>query len=129
MLNEPEEFKAYTQFPKYNANGKRSFTAKHIPFKEAVSKKTADRVTKVLEEVVASGTGVNAQIDGTTVAGKTGTAEIGKGEMRRKNTWVIAFAPFEKPTVAIAMVYRLCTRRQPRSCRGNRLGRGRRRRR
>ena len=24
--------------------------------------------------------------------------------MRRKNTWVIAFAPFEKPTVAIAMV-------------------------
>ena len=39
-----------------------------------------------------------------TCAGKTGTAEIGKGEMRRKNTWVIAFAPFEKPTVAIAMV-------------------------
>ena len=26
MLNEPEEFKAYTQFPKYNANGKRDMS-------------------------------------------------------------------------------------------------------
>ena len=39
-----------------------------------------------------------------TCAGKTGTAEIGRGETKRKNTWVIAFAPFEKPTVAIAMI-------------------------
>ena len=33
-----------------------------------------------------------------------GTAEIGTGQNKRKNTWVIAFAPFEKPTVAIAMI-------------------------
>ena len=26
MLNEPEEFKAYTQFPKYSANGKRDMS-------------------------------------------------------------------------------------------------------
>ena len=39
-----------------------------------------------------------------TCAGKTGTAEIGRGENRRKNTWVIAFAPFENPTVAMAMI-------------------------
>ena len=39
-----------------------------------------------------------------TCAGKTGTAEIGTGQNKRKNTWVIAFAPFEKPTVAIAMI-------------------------
>ncbi len=37
-------------------------------------------------------------------AGKTGTAEIGRGETKRKNTWIIAFAPFENPTVAIAMI-------------------------
>ena len=37
-------------------------------------------------------------------AGKTGTAEVGVGTNRRKNTWIIAFAPFEEPTVAIAMV-------------------------
>ena len=39
-----------------------------------------------------------------TCAGKTGTAEIGRGDTKRKNTWIIAFAPFERPTAAIAMI-------------------------
>ena len=39
-----------------------------------------------------------------TVAGKTGTAEVGAGERRRKNTWFIAYAPVEAPRVAVAMV-------------------------
>ena len=38
------------------------------------------------------------------VAGKTGTAEIGVGERRRKNVWFVAYAPADNPTVAIAMV-------------------------
>ena len=38
------------------------------------------------------------------VSGKTGTAEIGRGETKRKNTWIIAFAPFDNPTIAIAMI-------------------------
>lgn len=38
------------------------------------------------------------------VAGKTGTAEIGAGERKRKNTWFIAYAPAENPTVAVSMV-------------------------
>ena len=38
------------------------------------------------------------------VAGKTGTAEVGRGPTRRKNTWFIAFAPSANPTVAVALV-------------------------
>ncbi len=38
------------------------------------------------------------------IAGKTGTAEVGAGERKRKNTWFIAYAPAEKPTLAVAMV-------------------------
>jgi len=38
------------------------------------------------------------------VSGKTGTAEVGRGINRRKNTWFIAFAPSERPTVAVALV-------------------------
>ena len=38
------------------------------------------------------------------VSGKTGTAEVGRGATRRKNTWFIAYAPSEDPTVAIALV-------------------------
>ena len=38
------------------------------------------------------------------VSGKTGTAEVGRGGTRRKNTWFIAYAPSENPTVAVAIV-------------------------
>ena len=38
------------------------------------------------------------------VCGKTGTAEIGMGEMRRKNAWFIAYAPEKNPVVALAIV-------------------------
>ena len=36
-----------------------------------------------------------------TCAGKTGTAERGHG---RKDTWIMAFAPYENPVIALAMV-------------------------
>ena len=55
--------------------------------------------------VVDGGTGYRAgEGVAVAVAGKTGTAEVGLGVTRRKNTWFIAYAPAEKPTVAIAMV-------------------------
>ena len=38
------------------------------------------------------------------VSGKTGTAEVGRGATRRKNTWFIAYAPSENPRVAVALV-------------------------
>lgn len=85
----------------YNANGQRSYTAPQIPLSEATSKKTADRVTKVLEDVVESGTGTEAQIEGTTVAGKTGTAETGK---EQDDSWFVGFAPADKPKVVVALI-------------------------
>jgi len=39
-----------------------------------------------------------------SVSGKTGTAEVGRGASRRKNTWFMAYAPSETPRVAIALV-------------------------
>lgn len=38
------------------------------------------------------------------VAGKTGTAEVGRGANRRKNTWFMAYAPADAPRVALALV-------------------------
>ncbi len=62
-------------------------------------------VREGMSEVVTEGGG-RYVTDGlkVSVAGKTGTAEIGRGEARRKNTWFVAYAPVENPTVAIAMV-------------------------
>lgn len=72
-----------------------------VPF----SQESIELVREGMRDVVASGTGRKiASGLSVTCAGKTGTAEIGRGETRRKNTWVIAFAPYEEPTVAIAMI-------------------------
>jgi peptidoglycan glycosyltransferase len=55
----------------------------------------------MMESVVESGTATGAQIPGISVAGKTGTAETGRaGE---NDTWFIAFAPVERPRVAVAV--------------------------
>lgn len=50
------------------------------------------------------GTGKRARVDGLAMAAKTGTAEFGPRDRRRKHTWMLAFAPFEHPRVALAMV-------------------------
>ena len=52
-----------------------------------------------------SGSGVKGGIGvPVRVAGKTGTAEVGSGARRRKNTWFVAYAPAGDPQVAVALV-------------------------
>jgi peptidoglycan glycosyltransferase len=62
---------------------------------------TARELTSLMELVVTSGTGTAAQIPGIRVAGKTGTAETGRAD--RNTTWFVAFAPADKPRVAVAV--------------------------
>jgi penicillin-binding protein A len=68
----------------------------------AMTTETDQEITTMMEAVVQAGTATNAQIPGVRVAGKTGTAET--GVIGTNTTWFIAFAPVEKPTVAIAVV-------------------------
>jgi peptidoglycan glycosyltransferase len=63
---------------------------------------TSRAVTSMMEAVVTSGTGTQAQIPGVQVAGKTGTAETQIGTAIN-NVWFIAFAPAANPRVAIAV--------------------------
>jgi penicillin-binding protein A len=69
-----------------------------------VSRRTAAEVTSMMEDVVVGGTGYAARISGLRVAGKTGTAEVDVNGKRKDHAWFIAFAPVEKPLVALAVV-------------------------
>ena len=51
-----------------------------------------------------SGTGKRARVEGVAVAGKTGTAEYGPRGAMKKHAWMLAYAPFENPRIALAMV-------------------------
>jgi cell division protein FtsW (lipid II flippase)/cell division protein FtsI/penicillin-binding protein 2 len=62
----------------------------------------AAMVRDLMVQAVKSGSGTRASIKGVQVAGKTGTAEVGKSQPT--HAWFIAFAPAEKPTVAMAIV-------------------------
>jgi peptidoglycan glycosyltransferase len=53
-------------------------------------------------DAVARGVSSNASIKGITVAGKTGTAQNGKGEPY--TLWFTGFAPAENPQVVVAVV-------------------------
>jgi penicillin-binding protein A len=68
----------------------------------AVSAETAAALTRMMITVVADGTGRAAQVDGVTVAGKTGTAQHAEGSAA--HAWFTAFAPAEDPRVAVAVV-------------------------
>ncbi|HOR97318.1 MAG TPA: penicillin-binding transpeptidase domain-containing protein, partial [Kiritimatiellia bacterium] len=57
-----------------------------------------------MRDVAELGTGRRVRVRGLEIAAKTGTAEFDAGGVRRKNTWVTAFAPFEQPTVAMAVM-------------------------
>jgi peptidoglycan glycosyltransferase len=72
------------------------------PLGRPIKRSTADELTRMMELVVQGGTGTAAQIPGIQVAGKTGTAETGQGNIN--TTWFTAFAPADHPKIAITVV-------------------------
>lgn len=67
---------------------------------QVISSTTADQMKEAMRGVVDHGTGRRAQVSGTVVAGKTGTAEVENGNI---NSFFIGFAPYDNPTLVISV--------------------------
>jgi peptidoglycan glycosyltransferase len=84
-----------------NSQGQVTRTDQPSPWLTATSPQSAAAMTQLMVSVVSSGTGTAAQVNNVQVAGKTGTAQTGQNTI---HAWFIAFAPADKPKVAVAVL-------------------------
>lgn len=87
-----------------NADGQTVQTVTPTVQDRVMSATTAHEVTQMMEKVVEEGTGITVQIPGVTIAGKTGTAQIGAPGSDLTQPAFVAFAPAQHPKVAIAVM-------------------------
>lgn len=74
---------------------------------QAISPQTAKVMRDILSSVTEEGTGVYAQVDGYTTAGKTGTAHKATNHGYMPNNYVgsfIGFAPAKNPKIIVAVM-------------------------
>ncbi|CAM5359030.1 peptidoglycan D,D-transpeptidase FtsI family protein [Streptomyces aurantiogriseus] len=71
---------------------------------QVVSSDTAEQLQSAMETVVEQGTGTNAQIDGVTVGGKTGTAQHGENNSKTPYAWFTSYGKADGKEVAVAVV-------------------------
>jgi peptidoglycan glycosyltransferase len=79
-----------------------------------VSRQIARQVAEMMTEVVRSGTGRAAALPNTTVAGKSGTAELGPAAGQSTgpdedpelevDAWFVAYAPAKRPRLVVAVM-------------------------
>ena len=74
---------------------------RHIPWKASSLATVREGMRRTVHSP--RGTGRRARVHGLTLAGKTGTAQYGS-HGRRHHAWMIAYAPFESPEYAMAVV-------------------------
>lgn len=84
-----------------NSEGEVVQSNEPVQVKQVFSESTSDAILDVMESVVSSGTGRNGQVKGYYVAGKTSTAEQGRGDNKTYIASFVALAPADDPQVAI----------------------------
>jgi penicillin-binding protein 2 len=61
-------------------------------------------VKRGMAQCVINGTGTSMRSQKTTIGAKTGTAQVFPGGKEENLAWVIAYAPIERPRIAVAVV-------------------------
>jgi penicillin-binding protein A len=86
-----------------NPDGVTVKTIQPTVYSQVMKPSTAREVTDMMTKVVEEGTGTAVQLNGISVAGKTGTASIGAPGSNLTQPSFVAFAPAQNPRVAIAV--------------------------
>lgn len=86
-----------------------TYSAKPSSIGRIISKKDANTIKDYMKNVVTSGTGRNAAINGIEVCGKTGTSEnsltaTGGANSSKTHSIFIGFAPYENPEIAVCCI-------------------------
>jgi len=77
-------------------------------FSEVLSEETAAQVAEMMTNVAEEGTASGLSVTGSTLAGKTGTAEIDV-DSSLNQAWFMGFAPADDPQIAVAATVERCT--------------------
>ncbi len=80
-----------------------------VHYRRVISEETAQTLSRILQNVVTRGTGIKAQVDGYSVAGKTGTAQkfdpsISQYSNKKHTSLFVGFVPAEDPILAAVVV-------------------------
>lgn len=86
-----------------NSKGETVQTIEPVSVKQVFSEETTSKVLDMMESVVSKGTGRNGQVPGYYIAGKTSTAEQGRGNDQTFIASFVAVAPADDPQVAIIL--------------------------
>lgn len=87
-----------------NYNGDR--VKKYMPgiYRELLPSSEASALAGLMENVVNYGTASSLGGQGYTVAGKTGSAEYGEGEIKDSHSWFIGYSNVEDPDIAVSVI-------------------------
>lgn len=107
VANNGMMMKSYIVKKEFGSDNKIIFENKPMQVRQVISENTARNLTSLLTGVVERGTGVDAKIEGTNVAGKTGTAQRllnGKYSNNSHNSSFVGYFPAENPQIIITVV-------------------------
>ncbi|MDL2218460.1 hypothetical protein LJC27_07345 [Christensenellaceae bacterium OttesenSCG-928-M15] len=86
-----------------SVTGVSTYTYTKNTYKTMFTKAESALLKEYMIAVVEKGTGRNAKVSGVTVAGKTGTAEVGSGD-DKPNAWFVGFVEDDEHPLAVCVV-------------------------
>ncbi len=107
IANNGKMMKSYIIKKEFSPAGINVFESRPTMIRQVVSENTAKLLSSLFTGVVERGTGMDAKVEGITIAGKTGTAQrIIKGEYSSSshNASFVGFFPAEDPQIIITVI-------------------------